>query len=141
MALAKTQPDTGILLVVTCGLFFVVNTLVILVSHLLFPQHLVLGTQCVSFLWALIHSGISLALIDTAALPFLRLRARVLGQPLTPREWLIAYFFINFVGIWLVARLANQFGFGISSWMVALIMALVLNFIQNYVLTKVIKLW
>ena len=127
--------------VITCAVLFVVNTLVILLAHLLFPHQVVLGTWCVSYNWALIHSGFVLGLIDTFSLPFLKLRQKILGRSFTKREWFIAYFIINFIGLWVIARFPNQFGFGISSWLVVLILSFLLTPLQNFILTKTLKLW
>jgi hypothetical protein len=43
------------------------------------------------------------------------------------------------LGIWLVARFAEQLGLGISSWVVAAILALVFDVVQGLLVTKVIR--
>lgn len=55
-------------------------------------------------------------------------------------EWMASYFVLNFVGVWVVARFANQLGFGISSWVVALVLAVVLDVVQGAAMMQVEKL-
>lgn len=50
---------------------------------------------------------------------------------LSPKDWLMGYFALNTVGIWLIARLAEILGLGLSSWLVALLLGLVLSFAQG----------
>ena len=47
---------------------------------------------------------------------------------------MIGYLVINFVGLWSVARGADVLGLGISSWMIVLVIAVVLDFIQGGVM-------
>lgn len=132
--------NPGLVLVVTYFVLFVVNGLVVLLANSLFPQQIVLGTQYITKGWAVIHSVGTLALLNTFALPFVREYEKSGGKMLTPTEWMVAYFIINFVGVWVVARFAQQLGFGISSWMVALVLAAVLDVVQGAAMMQVEKL-
>jgi len=49
-------------------------------------------------------------------------------------------FLVNVAGVWLVGRLAENLGMGISSWWVAVILGLVLTAVQKVVARKVTEL-
>ncbi|OGY19595.1 MAG: hypothetical protein A2900_00590 [Candidatus Chisholmbacteria bacterium RIFCSPLOWO2_01_FULL_50_28] len=132
--------NPGLVLVITFFLLFVVNGLVLLLSNSLFPRQVVLGTQFITKGWAIIHSMVALALLGTFAIPLVREYEKSRGKMFTSREWMVAYLVLNFVGVWVVARFADQLGFGISSWMVALVLAAVLDVVQGAVMMQVEKL-
>ena len=132
--------NPGLVLVVTYFVLFAVNALVVSLANSLMPQQVVLGTQFISKGWAIIHSMGTLALLTTFAVPFIREYEKSRGKMLSSTEWMVAYFVLNFVGIWLIARLAEQLGFGISSWVVALVLAIVLDVVQGIAMMQVEKL-
>ena len=132
--------NPGLVLVVTYFVLFAVNALVVLLANSLMPQQVVLGTQFISKGWAIIHSMGTLALLTTFAVPFVREWEKSRGKMLASYEWMCVYFVLNFVGIWLVTRLAEQLGFGISSWVVALVLAVVLDVVQGMAMMQVEKL-
>ncbi|OGY19282.1 MAG: hypothetical protein A3A65_04125 [Candidatus Chisholmbacteria bacterium RIFCSPLOWO2_01_FULL_49_14] len=132
--------NPGMVMVLTFFNLFVINGLVVWLANSLFPQQVVLGTQFISKGWAIIHSMGTLALLGTFAIPFIREYEKSRGKMFSSAEWMVAYFVLNFVGIWLVARLAEQLGFGISSWVVALVLAVVLDVVQGMAMMQVEKL-
>lgn len=132
--------NPGLVLVITYFVLFLVNGLVVLLTNGLFPQQVVLGTQFISKGWAIIHSMGTLALLNTFAIPFVREYEKSRGKMFSSTEWMVAYFVLNFVGVWVVARFAENLGFGISSWTVALVLAAVLDVIQGIAMMQVEKL-
>jgi len=129
--------NTGIILVVTYIVLFVVNSIIILLANTFFPLLAVLGTVHISETWAIIHSVGALTLINTFAIPFVREYEKRSNKMFGSKEWMGFYFVINFLGIWLVTRFADQLGFGVSSWLVILVLALVLDLIQGIVMMQV----
>lgn len=128
------------ILVITYFVLFAVNSLVIYLANLWFPQNVVLGTQSLSPIWALFLSMGVLSLINTFAIPFMNQYEKSRKQPLTPKDWMAAYFVLNFIGLWLVTRAAVQLGFGITSWIVAAILALILDVFQGIAMMRLEKL-
>lgn len=128
------------ILVITYFILFAVNSLVIYLANLWFPQNVVLGTQSLSPTWALFLSMGVLSLINTFAIPFMNQYEKSRKQPLTPKDWMLAYFAINFVGLWLVTRAAEQLGLGITSWVIAAILAGVLDLAQGAAMMQLEKL-
>ena len=137
--MAKNDSNTGMMLVISYFILFVVNTLVILGANALSPTNAVLGNSAISKTWAIIHSVGILTLINTFAIPFVREYEIKRGKMFTSNEWMFAYFVINFVGIWAITRFAESVGFGITSWMVALILAVVLDMVQGIAMMQLEK--
>lgn len=135
--MAKKSPqssiinETGLIIPLSFFVLFAINALVIAVANSLFPEHVVLGNATITRTWAIIHSMSTLALINTFLIPVVHYHEVVRGRMYSNKEWMIAYFFINFIGVWAVARFANTLGFGITGWWVALALALVLDWLQG----------
>lgn len=129
-------PNTGLKLVYSYFVFLIINGLVLWLANILFPAKIVLGTWSISKFWAIVHSMGILALIEVFAIPLVREFEIKKKKTFSIKERMIAYLLINTLGIWLIARGAEQFGMGISSWIVAVILALVLSLLQGAVMMK-----
>ena len=140
MANKSFSANPGLVLVITYFILFAVNSLGLYLAHLWFPQFIVLGTASVSPAWAILNSMGILALLNTFAIPFVREIETKRGKMFTPKDWMIAYFGLNFVGIWLITRLAYQLGFGITSWVIAAALAVALDIIQGAAMMQLEKL-
>jgi hypothetical protein len=132
----KTGIEPGMVPVVSFGVLFLVNALVIALANAFFPTQVVVGTNAISPLWSVIHSMVLLTLLDVFAIPFLHRYERNRKKELTPKDWMIAYLVLNFVGIWIITRFSDQIGLGISGWWVALLLALVLDALQGFVMMQ-----
>lgn len=125
---------SGLILVWSYLALFIVNTVVVFLASVIFPLYVVLGTFNLTTSWSLIHSMSLLALVNVFVIPFVREYEHRKGKMFTNNQWMALYFVINFWGIWLIARFADQVGFGISSWLVAAVLAVVLNVVQAIVM-------
>ena len=132
--------NDGLVLVMSYFALFIVNSAVVSLANLLFPQMVVLGTQSLSPLWALGLSMGVLALMNTFAIPFIRLFESRRKKMLTTNEWMLLYFLLNFGGVWLISRGAEQLGLGITSWVVALVLAIALDVVQGVVMMELEKM-
>lgn len=108
-----------------------VNAAVIYLAHLLFPTMVVLGTVSLTVGWAVALAASKLALINTFALPWLTQWELSRKKELSPAEMIGVYLVINFLGLWAISRFADVFGLGLSSWLVVLVLAAVLDVIQG----------
>ena len=135
----KSEAHTCMILVYSYFALFFVNGLVVYLASMYFPANVVLGTLHIPKLWAVIHSMGALALINTFAIPVLRAYERSKDTMVTNRDWIVAYFFINFGGIWIITRFADQLGFGITSWVIALVLAAILDAFQGVVMMQLEK--
>jgi hypothetical protein len=61
------------------------------------------------------------------------------GKVLSSAEWSVSYFFVNFIGLWIITRFAEVFGLGVTSWMVVAGLALALDIAQGIVMMKLEK--
>ena len=131
---------TGTMLVCTYFIFLVVNGLAIWLANRFFPNQVALGTWSISKFWAIVHSMGALALIDVLAISSVADYEVKKNKVLSKKERMVIYFLVNAVGIWLIARAAEQFGMGISSWLVAVVLALVLDLFQGLAIAKTRKI-
>lgn len=131
--------DPGIVLVVSFFVLFLVNSLVLWLANLVFPTHVVMGTASIPYAWVFFHSIGTLALVNTFAIPFINYAEGQRKTKYSPRDWLLMYFVLNFVVLYLITRLPDQFGFGVSSWLVVGILALVLDLAQGLAMMQLEK--
>jgi len=117
---------TGIILV-----RLLVNGLLVWLSNMIFPSQVVLGTACISKMWAVIYSAVALSIINMFLLP--------LAEKVKDKR-MVSNLLVNVVGVWLVGRLADNLGMGISSWRVAIVMGLMMTATQKVVARKVTRL-
>src|SRR3989344_8069065 len=109
-------------------IFGIVNGLVIYISSIIFPSQIVLGNAYVS----LLASVVLTALILTAVFSVLPIFQKRLGMDkMDDNLKYIIFALINIVILWLLARTATVFGFGIASKFTAITMGLILT-IVNY---------
>jgi len=120
------------------GLFFV-NSIILYAVNMIFPQLLVLGTHVISPLMALVSGSALLSLLLVAAMPITEAFQKAQKFTLTTMQWTGLYFILNFIGLWLISRLAEEVGLGVSSWMVAAGLAVVLDCIQAIVISMLMK--
>jgi len=132
--------NAGLVLVKSFLVMFVVNTVVVLLAHLVFPTYVVLGTGSLSVVWALALSMGILSIVDTFTIPFVRVFENYRKRMFSTVEWMVLYFVINFAGIWLISRGAEQLGLGVQSWIVVFILAVVLDMVQGMAMMKLEKM-
>lgn len=131
--------NPGMVMVITYAVLLLVNAAVIVLANNFFPAQVVLGAAHIPFWHAVVMSSGKLALLGTFAIPFVREMEARRGEMLNTQEWMLAYFFINAIGLWLVARFAQQLGLGIASWRVVVVLAVVLDLVQGAAMMQVEK--
>lgn len=136
--IAKRNPN--MMFVISLVVIAIVNTAVIALANMFFPDNVVLGTMSLSSTEALLLSSAAISVLTCMAIPFVFEAGHKLGRDITPMEMMISYFFINTIVVWLIARESEIFGMGISSWLIVLILAFVLNFFQGMAMMWVEKL-
>ncbi len=132
--------NAGLVLVKSFLVMFVVNAFVVLLAHLVFPTYVALGTGSLSVVWALALSMGILSIVDTFTIPFVRVIENHRKRMFSTVEWMVAYFLINFGGLWLISRGAEQLGLGVQSWIVVLVLAVVLDMVQGMAMMKLEKM-
>lgn len=131
------ERNPGMVLFIYYVVISSVSTLVIYLANMFFPEQVVLGTMSISMIWAVALSAGKLGVITTFAHPFLKEWELRQGKPLTPIHMMGYYLVVNFAALWFITRFAEIFGLGVSSWMVLLALAIVLDIVQGIAMTGV----
>jgi hypothetical protein len=130
-ATSKLPEVSGMTVVVTTAIIFAVNAITVYLAQMFFPKNIVLGTHSLSYFWALYMSMGKLALLTSFILPFVSKYEIMRNKIFSPAEWMSLYFVVNFVGIWVITRFSEQFGLGVTSWVVVAALAVVLDVAQG----------
>jgi hypothetical protein len=136
-AVATTTPFNWMFIIF--GALFVTHAAFIYVASVIFPEAVVLGTNTISPLMALLYSVFVFTLIVVAAMPVIEAYQTAQRKMLSNTQWMAIYFVLNFVGLWLVARFAEQLGLGLASKYIVLALALGLDVLQGLVITTLMK--
>lgn len=132
---AVSKKNPGMMFVMTFFIVGVINALIIYLANMFFPSQVVLGTYSLSFFWAILLPAFTLSLVTVLALPFITQIEMMREKEFSPIEYIVVYMGINFTTLWLLTRSSQVFGLGVSSWIVVLLLAAVLNFLQGGVMT------
>jgi uncharacterized membrane protein YvlD (DUF360 family) len=87
------------------------------------PSNFVLGNAVIPPIYAGLFAGFLLMVFDRAAKPIIK---RIIVTERSHYIMFGIYWFVNFVGIWLIARVSFLSGFGISAFYFALALGFVI---------------
>lgn len=116
--------------------FWLVSFFVFYLTHLLFPENFVLGNWKFTVLEAGIYSSFWLVVFLWVVWDFLVSRGVKFEQNLVS---FIYFWAVNAVGIWLVAKLSQILGLGITGYPWAVGVGFVVNLVQRLVWKFVTK--
>ncbi|HJY98997.1 MAG TPA: hypothetical protein VJ227_04760 [Patescibacteria group bacterium] len=106
--------------------FWVLDSILLYVGSLLYPFYFVLGNKNLSVIWAAVVAGLVWTFLVWASDP-------IIGDKFKTKSKLIKfgfYFLANFFGLWITARFASTFGFGATSFVWLVFLALLANIFQ-----------
>ena len=107
--------------------FWVVNTVVLLVANSIFGGNVVVGNQSISTGLSAIFAG----LVLTALIPLAPKAVEQTGYKIKNQNvWPAIFLASNIVVLWILKRLAIVTGFGISSILWVLILAIIITFVE-----------
>lgn len=98
-----------------------INSGVILLANKLYPSNFVLGNAVVPPIYAALLAGFLLTVFDKAIKPLVK---KLVPEKRGRYVMFGIYWLVNFVGIWLLARVSFISGFGISAFYFAIILGL-----------------
>lgn len=127
----KVQAFQGINFIFTFVIMLIVNVVVLMLANLVAPNHVVLGTYSITPWWATYHSMFKLSVAATFFMPLVTYYEWKNKTVFSPKQWLMTYFVVNLVMIWEITRFAENLGFGVSSFLVVVILAAVFNLAQG----------
>lgn len=123
-------------LAVTFATWLIGHSAVIWFASRFFPQAVVLGNHMFSPIQALFYSMIVFTLIAVGAIPIIEHLAVAQRKALKTLDWVVIFFVVDAVGLWVVARFAEQLGLGIASWVTVIALAIVIDATQGLIATK-----
>jgi hypothetical protein len=135
---SPTTTSTFSQLVLMTGVFWLGNSVILLLFNELFSGMLVLGTHLISPLMAAVYAGGIISLLGVSATPVIEQLAMKNRWSLSALHWMALYLVVNTAIIWLVGRFAEVVGLGISAWWVALVLGLVFDIAQGLLVKTVI---
>ena len=106
--------------------FWVVNTVVLLGANAIFGGNVVVGNQSISTGLSAIFAG----LILTALIPLAPIAVEKSGYKIKKNIWSAVFLSLNIVTLWILKRLAVVTGFGISSILWVIILAIIITFAE-----------
>lgn len=119
--------------------YFFVDLIILLSTAVMIPTLLVLGNNLVTPLMALILASFLLSFFVVSTVPIMELIVSRFEYEFTSRDWMAIFVAINVFFLWLLARFAQVVGMGISSWMVALVIGIVLSLIQGWSVRNLLR--
>lgn len=109
--------------------FWILDSAILFLARRAYPFYFVLGTRTMSFWMSVIVAGFIWTLLVWLADPVVNKFTKIKGKILM----FGFYFLVNFVALWLTARLAPVSGFGATSFIWLVYLALFANVVQYLV--------
>lgn len=119
--------------------FFLAQSIVVYIANMIAPKQVVLGTHFYSPLHSLLQSVAIITVLIIAAVPMVELLAEQIRVKLTASYWFVITAVVNIAVIWFIARFAEMLGFGIASYMVAVVLGIVFSIVQGFLMMKVLN--
>lgn len=135
----ELQAKQGVMIVLSYFVLFVCNVLVIYLANLLFPTSVVLGTFALTPFWSLMLSGTKLSLIGLLVMLLVPYKEWKSKKDFAPMDWMKLYFVVNTLSVYLITRYAEIYGFGVSSWIVVVVLALFMDVVQGVSMMQIGK--
>lgn len=106
--------------------FWLLDSILLFLAAWVLPAYYVLGNKSMSMIWAAVASGLVWTFLTWIADP-------ILGSMIKTKSKLIMFAFyliVNFIALWITARLAPVFGFGVTSFVWLVLLAVIADFAQ-----------
>ena len=118
-------------LTVITVLWFIAHSIIIYFANNWYPTAVVLGTHVITPMMGILYSMVVFTLLTVGSIPVIELVAAQMRWRLSNMHWFAAFWAIDAAALWLVARFAEQLGMGISSWVVAVVLGLLMDLVQG----------
>ena len=106
---------------------WLVNGVLLLLANWFFPMDFVLGTWRRGVFGSAVVAAALWTIITLLVEPFMKV---INFKPKNAGMSMLVYLVVNFVALWVTARMAPLTGFGVSGWLWILILAVVANVVQ-----------
>lgn len=135
----ELQAKQGVMIVLSYLVLFACNVLAIYLANLLFPTSVVLGTFALTPFWSLMLAGTKLSLIGLLVMLLVPYKEWKTKKDFSPMDWMKLYFAVNTLSVYFITRYAEIYGFGVSSWIVVVALALFMDVIQGVSMMQIGK--
>jgi hypothetical protein len=108
-------------------IIWLINSILILLANYFWPTNYVLGNAVIPPVYAALFAGFLLTIFCRAMKPVIK---RLIVKERSRYVMFGVYWFVNFAGIWIIARLSFLSGFGISAFYYAIVLGFAANFGQ-----------
>jgi len=112
--------------------WFTAQSVVLFFGRMFFPGSIVLGTNLISPLMAILYSMFVLSLFSVGTIPLVEVFQDMKKKKLSTTEWMLLYIVVNTIGLLIISRFAVSLGLGLSSWMVAVVLGIVISVVQGF---------
>jgi len=116
--------------------YWLINAVVLFVLNLIFPENVVLGNWRFSAIEAAIYASFWQTFFIWVIWDYLLARGTTLKSGVSVWFYFLA---VNTVGIWIIARLPHFLGLGIASWLWALVIGILANWLQRIAWSAITK--
>lgn len=109
--------------------FWVLDSALLFLAAWFFPFYFRLGNKAMSAIWAAIAAGLVWTFLEWISTPLARMFFKM-------QEGLVMfgfYFIANFIALWITARMAPVFGFGVTSFIWLAFLAVIADVLQHLV--------
>ncbi|BCX15085.1 MAG: hypothetical protein KatS3mg088_768 [Patescibacteria group bacterium] len=110
--------------------------MVLFVLNLIFPENVVLGNWRFSAIEAAIYASFWQTFFIWVIWDYLLARGTALKSGVSVWFYFLA---VNTVGVWIIARLPHFLGLGIASWLWALVIGILANWLQRIAWSVITK--
>jgi hypothetical protein len=117
--------------------FTICGMAVTYIASMLFPMAVVLGNAVVSPFMALFYSMLITTLIGVGVMPLVEMVSSSLKIKMSMPHYIVLYAIVNAAALWIVSRFAEQVGLGLSSAVVIVVLAVVLDLVQGFAVTMI----
>lgn len=108
------------------GVFWILNSLLLYFANLVYPANFIFGTYNMGFLSSIVVAGFAWTLMVWVSDPIVSMVTKLDGRVIK----FGFYFLVNFLALWLTARLAPITGFGVTSFVWLAILAIFADMAQ-----------
>jgi hypothetical protein len=112
--------------------FLAIHMVVIYFANKWYPESVVLGNHFFSPMTGLLYAMIPFTLLTVAAVPIVEHLTDTTKWKMTDWHWPVLYLVVNASGLWFLARFAEWLGMGLSSWMVVVVLAVIMDILQGF---------
>lgn len=109
--------------------FWVLDSILLYLAAWFYPFYFTLGNAYLNMLWAAVFAGFVWTVLEWIATPIVRMGFKLKGEVIM----FGFYFLVNFIALWLTARMSPIFGFGAENFVWLVFLAILADIFQYFI--------